>query len=107
MGPTDIYALEILRARLPNTILIVDAGLGKPSHAAQVMELGFDGVLLNSAVALAENPPLMAQAFKCAVEAGRLGFEAGPMLTRTSASASTPIVGTPFWQQTEINQGMI
>jgi thiazole synthase len=101
MGPTDIYALKILRARLPNTILIVDAGLGKPSHAAEVMELGYDGVLLNSAVALAENPPLMAEAFECAVKAGRLGFEAKPMLTRNSASASTPTIGTPFWQQAE------
>ncbi len=106
MGPTDIYALQNLRARLPNTILIVDAGLGKPSHAAEVMELGYDGVLLNSAVALSENPPLMAEAFKCAVVAGRFGFEAGPMLPRTSASPSTPIVGTPFWQQSEVTQGL-
>lgn len=101
MGPTDIYALEILRRRLPDTLLIVDAGLGKPSHAAQVMELGYDGVLLNSAVALSQEPALMSDAFRRAVEAGRLGFEAGPMLPRNTASPSTPLIGTPFWQQTK------
>ncbi|CAN5381021.1 thiazole synthase [soil metagenome] len=101
IGPTDIYALEILRQRLPDTVLIVDAGLGKPSHAAQVMELGYDGVLLNSAVALSNDPATMSCAFRLAVEAGRLGFEAGPMLPRNTASPSTPLIGTPFWQQTE------
>lgn len=104
LGPTDINALQTLRTRLPNIHLIVDAGIGKPSHAAQVMELGYDGVLLNSAVALSDNPPSMAKAFKLAVEAGRLGFEAGAMIPRTSAAASTPVIGTPFWQQTEIVQ---
>ncbi|MBI2812340.1 MAG: thiazole synthase [Candidatus Melainabacteria bacterium] len=100
IGPTDIYALEILRRRLPETILIVDAGLGKPSHAAQVMELGYDAVLLNSAVALADRPALMSEAFCLAVQSGRVGFEAGPMLQRNTASPSTPTIGTPFWQQT-------
>ena len=57
--------------------LIVDAGLGAPSHAAFAMELGFDGVLLNSAVAQSVNPPQMAMAFAHAMAAGRLGYEAG------------------------------
>ncbi len=99
LGIADMRSLETLRKRLPDVTLIVDAGLGKPSHATQVMEIGYDGILLNSAIALADSPEIMARAFKTAVEAGRLGFEAGPMVPRQVASASTPVVGTPFWQQ--------
>lgn len=99
LGITDLRSLEVLRERLPGITLIVDAGLGKPSHATQVMELGYDGILLNSAVALAGDAVKMAQAFKLAVHSGRLGFEAGFMLPRKIASASTPVIGTPFWQQ--------
>ena len=101
MGPTDIYALKNLRARFPNTILIVDAGIGKPSHATTVMELGYDAVLLNSAVALSDEPKVMAEAFKHAVLAGRLGFEAGLMMEKNSASPSTPVIGVPFWHQAQ------
>jgi thiazole synthase len=100
-GLTDRRALETLRARLPDVTLIVDAGVGKPSHAAQVMEMGYDGVLLNSAVALATNPPEMAKAFALAIEAGRKGFEAGLMQERTVAKPSTPELGTPFWHRRE------
>lgn len=96
-GLTDVKALITLRARLPETTLIVDAGLGKPSHAAQVMEMGFDGVLLNSAVALANDPVGMARAFALAVEGGRQGYVSGLMQEREMASPSTPTVGTPFW----------
>ena len=85
-----------MRARLPDTTLIVDAGLGRPSHAAQAMELGFDGVLVNSAVALAGDPAAMAEAFAAAVRAGRGGFEAGMLAPREKAEASTPVVGTAF-----------
>ncbi len=88
-----------MRETITDATLIVDAGLGKPSDAAQAMELGFDAVLLNSAVALADDPPSMAKAFAQAVEAGRLGFEAGLMVPRDLASPSTPTIGTPFWQQ--------
>jgi len=88
-----------LRARLPTTTLIVDAGIGAPSHAAQVMEMGFDGVLLNSAVALARDPVAMATAFRQAVSAGHLAHRAGLMAARDTASPSTPVVGTPFWHQ--------
>lgn len=98
-GLLNTFALKTMRKRLPDTLLVVDAGIGKPSHATQAFELGFDAVLLNSAVALAEDPVVMAQAFRAAVEAGRLGKEAGAMQVRNMASPSTPVSGTPFWQQ--------
>lgn len=98
-GPMNLYALKLLRARLPQVQLIADAGIGLPSHAAQVMEIGFDGVLLNSAIALAEHPAKMAQAFAKALEAGRLAYLAGPMPQRDLAQPSTPVLGTPFWHQ--------
>ena len=97
-GLTDPYALETLRARLSDVSLIVDAGLGLPSHAARVLEMGFDGVLLNTAVARADDPVRMAAAFGKAVAAGRLAFEAGAMAESETAHPSTPVVGTPFWQ---------
>lgn len=96
-GLLNPEALKTLRARLPNVTLIVDAGLGAPSHAAAAMELGFDGALLNSAVALADDPPKMAEAFATAIHAGRLGYEAGLMAPRGFATPSTPTLGTPFW----------
>ncbi len=96
-GLLNPYALEILRARLPDATLIIDAGIGKPSHAAQAMELGFDGVLLNSAVALAKDPLRMAQAFRDAIIAGRVAYEAGMLEDRNCANPSTPLMDTPFW----------
>jgi thiazole synthase len=96
-GLINPYALKTLRARFPEVTMVVDAGLGAPSHAAQAMEMGFDAVLLNTAVAQADHPVVMAKAFRSAVEAGRLGFEAGLMEPRDLASPSTPVVGTPFW----------
>jgi thiazole synthase len=90
-------ALTLLRARLPDVTLVVDAGLGAPSHAADALELGYDAVLLNTAVAKAADPVGMAKAFRLAVEAGRLAHEAGLMGPRDFASPSTPVVGTPFW----------
>jgi thiazole synthase len=98
-GLTDRRALETLRARLPETVLIVDAGIGRPSDATQVMELGYDGVLINSAVALASDPVTMAKAFALAIEGGRLGAQSGLMEQRQMASPSTPTVGTPFWHR--------
>jgi thiazole synthase len=76
---------------------VVDAGLGAPSHAAAALELGYDAVLLNTAVAKADDPVAMANAFRLAVEAGRSAFEAGLMAPRDFASPSTPVIGTPFW----------
>ncbi len=96
-GIVNPNALKTLRARLPHITLIVDAGLGAPSHAAAAMEMGFDGVLLNTAVSLANDPPKMAEAFAKAVDAGRLGFEAGLIESRSFASPSTPTMGLPFW----------
>ncbi len=98
-GLTDPYALKTLRARLPEITMIVDAGIGAPSHAVQAMEMGFDGILLNTAVAQAQDPETMARAFRHALRAGRLGFEAGAMPERDLAQPSTPTLGTPFWQQ--------
>jgi len=98
-GLNNVYGLRMLRARLPDTVLIIDAGLGVPSHATHAMELGYDGVLLNTAIAKAGKPELMARAFAAAVDAGRAAFEAGPMLVRDMAAPSTPTAGTPFrWE---------
>ena len=93
------YNLRAIREAFPELTLIVDAGVGKPSHAVEAMEMGYDGVLLNSAVALANEPVQMAKAFARAIEAGRLGYEAGAMSQREFASPSTPTIGTPFWHQ--------
>jgi len=98
-GPINPYALRTLRERL-SVPMIVDAGLGLPSHACQVMEWGFDGVLLNTAVALAQDPAAMASAFAQATQAGRTAFLSGAMIEQQSAQASTPVLGTPFWHQT-------
>ena len=65
----------------------------RPSHAAEALELGYDGVLLNTAVASSGDPVAMARAFRLAVEAGRLSFEAGAMEPRDMAAPSTPVFG--------------
>jgi thiazole synthase len=95
-GLLNPFALRTLRERLPDATLIVDAGLGAPSHAAQAMELGFDAVLLNSAVAQARDPVRMAQAFADAVRAGRGAWHAGVMARQDFAVPSTPVAGTPL-----------
>lgn len=95
-GLLNPFALRALRERLPGVPLIVDAGIGAPSHATQAMELGMDGVLLNSAVAQAGDPVRMAAAFGKAIAAGRLGFEARVMAKQDMAVASTPVGGRPF-----------
>jgi thiazole synthase len=96
-GPRNPKALRELRDRLPDVPLIVDAGLGLPSHACQVMEWGFDGVLVNTAISRAIDPVRMAAAFADATRAGRLGNLAGPMVEQDLAVASTPEIGKPFW----------
>lgn len=96
-GLLHLHALEILRTRLPDTVLVIDAGIGKPHHAAQAMELGFDAVLLNTAVSLAHDPIKMAGAFRHAVIAGRMGYESGLMLEQNCAQPSTALLDTPFW----------
>lgn len=92
-GLNNVYGLRSLRAHFPDVPLIVDAGIGLPSHAAAAMELGYDAVLLNTAVAKAGDPVRMAQAFAQAVEAGRTAFEADPMEMRDMAAPSTPVLG--------------
>jgi thiazole synthase len=96
-GITNRDALKLLRARFPDITLVVDAGIGAPSHAAEAFELGYDAVLLNTAIAKADDPVKMGHAFRLAAEAGRTGYEAGLMGARDFASPSTPVVGTPFW----------
>jgi thiazole synthase len=94
-GLANPLGLRTLRARLPEAILIVDAGIGAPSHAARVMELGFDAVLLNSAVALSGDPVRMARAFRYAIAAGREGWRAGLIPTQDFAIPSTPVADQP------------
>jgi thiazole synthase len=86
-------AIIIEQARVP---VIVDAGLGAPSHAAEALELGADAVLINTAIAVAENPVAMARAFKMAVDAGRLAREAGLPAQEDSAIPTSPL--TAFLQ---------
>jgi thiazole synthase len=93
LNPT---ALRTLRARLPGVPLVVDAGIGSPKDAAQAMELGYDAVLVNSAVSQSHDPVKMAQGFRLAVEAGRLAHEAGIMARQEMAVPSTPVTGQPF-----------
>ncbi|MDR9804174.1 thiazole synthase [Rhizobium hidalgonense] len=92
-GPQNLAALRSMRAHFPDVPLIVDAGIGRPSHAAIVMELGFDAVLLNTAVAGAGDPAAMAQAFAKAIDAGRQAFGAGMLEPRDMAVPSTPVIG--------------
>lgn len=96
LGLTNVYGLRTMRAQFPDVPLVVDAGIGLPSHAAIAMEMGFDAVLLNTAVARAGDPPAMAEAFAKAVEAGRLARRADPMDPRNMASPSTPLIGKAF-----------
>ncbi|ASW08700.1 thiazole synthase [Rhizobium sp. 11515TR] len=92
-GPLNLSALRSMRAHFPEVPLIVDAGIGRPSHAATVMELGFDAVLLNTAVAGAGDPTAMAEAFAKAIDAGRQAFGAGMLEPRDMAVPSTPVIG--------------
>ncbi|MFY0615356.1 MAG: thiazole synthase [Hyphomicrobiaceae bacterium] len=96
-GLANPYALRTMRNYFPGVPLIIDAGIGAPSHAMQAMELGFDAVMLNTAVAKAEDPVRMARAFGHAISAGREAFEAGLMEARDMAAPSTPVAGTPFF----------
>jgi thiazole synthase len=85
-------ALEIIIEQA-NVPVVVDAGLGLPSHAADALEIGADAVLVNTAIATAPDPPEMAAAFKLAVEAGRMAYESGKPSVSKRASASSPLTG--------------
>src|SRR5580693_5017290 len=93
MGLQNLHNLRMMRELITEVPLVVDAGLGTASDAAIAMELGFDAVLLNTAIAGASDPVLMASAMKKAVEAGREAFEAGRMPRKLYASASSPLDG--------------
>ncbi|WP_210502130.1 thiazole synthase [Pantoea ananatis] len=92
-GLRNIEGLRTMRAWFKDVPLIIDAGIGAPSQAAQAMELGFDGVLLNTAVAKSSDPVRMAGAFARAIEAGYQARQAGMMERRDMAAASTPVFG--------------
>ena len=92
-GLRNPFNLRILREMLPDVPLIVDAGIGTASDAAQAMELGMDGALLNTAVAEADHPVRMARAMGLAVEAGRLAWGAGRIPLKAYAQASSPTSG--------------
>ncbi|PBB40609.1 thiazole synthase [Mesorhizobium sp. WSM3866] len=92
-GPQNPEALRSLRGHFPDIPLIVDAGIGRPSHAAAVMELGYDAVLLNTAIAKAGDPVAMAAAFGKAIEAGRGAYCAGLLEPRDMAVPSPPVIG--------------
>lgn len=95
-GLNNPFGLRAMRAHFPEVPLVVDAGIGLPSHAAAAMELGYDAILLNSAVSQAGDPVAMARAFRLAVEAGLAGRLADPMEPRDMASPSTPVLGQAF-----------
>ena len=95
-GLNNLFGLTALRAHFPDVPLIIDAGLGVPSHAARALELGFDAVLNNTAVAQARDPVQMAAAFALAVEAGLAARQAGAIEPRDLAAPSTPLIGTAF-----------
>lgn len=92
-GLVNPYNLRIIRELLPDTPLIIDAGIGTASDATLAMELGYDGILLNTAVANAQHPVQMARAMRHAVEAGRLAYGAGRTPRRLYAQASSPMEG--------------
>lgn len=96
-GLLNRYNLRTLRQRLPDLPLIIDAGIGAPSQACEAMEMGFDAVLLNTAVARAGDPVAMARAFASAIDAGRCAWRAGTMEPRQTAVPSTQTLGQPFW----------
>jgi thiazole synthase len=93
LGLNNLYGLRTLRAQHPEVPMVIDAGLGLPSHAAAAMEMGFDAVLLNTAVAKAGDPAAMADGFARGLDAGRLAYEADPMQPRDMAAPSTPMIG--------------
>jgi thiazole synthase len=93
LGIQNVTNLRILREKITSVPLIVDAGVGTASDATIAMELGFDAILMNTAIASADDAPKMAEAMKFAVAAGRLAFEAGRMPRKLYATASSPLEG--------------
>ncbi len=98
-GLNNPFALQTMRERFPDKTLVVDAGIGAPSHASAAMEMGFDAVLLNTAVAKAGDPAAMAGAFAGAIQAGREAYLSGIIAPQEKAATSTPMIDKPFWHQ--------
>lgn len=96
LGLNNPHGLRALRAAFPDVPLVVDAGIGLPSHAAAAMEMGYDAILLNSAVARAGDPVAMAAAMADAIRAGRAACLADPMERTDMAIPSTPVIGRAF-----------
>lgn len=96
LGLNNIFGLRAIRSHFPDVPMVIDAGLGRPSHAAAAMEMGFEAILLNTAVAKAGDPSAMAEAFSIAVKAGQLAYSADPMEPRDMATPSTPVIGKAF-----------
>src|SRR5436853_1218370 len=96
LGIRNPYNIKIILQTVTVPV-IVDAGVGTASDAAIAMELGCDGVLLNTAIAAAKDPVAMARAMRLAVEAGRLASKAGRMSKKLYATASSPLEGVPDW----------
>jgi thiazole synthase len=96
LGLRNPYNIKIILENVTVPV-IVDAGVGTASDAAIAMELGCDGVLMNTAIAGARDPVAMANAMRMAVEAGRLAFKAGRIPKKLYATASSPIEGLPEW----------
>jgi thiazole synthase len=93
LGIQNLTNLRILREQITSVPMIVDAGVGTASDAAIAMELGADGILMNTAIAAADDAEKMAVAMKLAVESGRLAYEAGRMPKKRYAAASSPLAG--------------
>jgi thiazole synthase len=93
LGIQNAANLRILRERITRVPLILDAGVGTASDAAVAMELGADGVLMNTAIAEAHDAVMMAEAMRAGVEAGRKAYLAGRMAKKLYAAASSPVSG--------------
>ena len=97
-GMMNKYLLkQLLNQFQKEATFIIDAGIGKPSQAMEAIEMGFDGVLLNTAISQAFDPIQMAETFSMAINYGYLGRQAGLMAERDFAQNSTPNIGMPFW----------
>ncbi|NIE79963.1 thiazole synthase [Asaia sp. As-1742] len=92
-GLNNPFGLRALRAHFPDVPMVIDAGIGRPSHAVMAFELGYDAILINTAVAKAGDPVVMAEAFRLACDVGFLSRRADPMDERDMAVPSTPTLG--------------
>lgn len=97
IGPINEYGLKNLRKFLPSVKIIIDAGIGLPSHVVKLMEFGMDGILLNTAIAKSCNPIKMSKSMLFAIKSGRLAYESIPMEQKKEFHFSTIMLDKPFW----------